>query len=289
MVTVAEAIARARETLLAGGVPADEAAGDAEVLARHALGWDLARLVADRRNPAPPDFDERYAALIARRLTREPVSHIIGRREFWGLDFEVTRDVLAPRPETETLIEAALAAFPRDARIVIMDVGTGSGCLAIALATEFPNATFTATDVSPPALAVARRNAATHGLSHRIAFQHGGDLASGHDVDLIVSNPPYIALRDAETLPMEVREYEPHVALFGGADGLDAYRTLLAEGLRAIGPKGRMILELGYDQAPRVAALARDAGWEVEAVRRDLQGIERALTLGPATEDHSHG
>ena len=282
MPTLAEAIARAREALLAGGVPADEAAGDAEVLARHALQWDLGQLLANRRLPAPADFDEPYAALIARRLRREPVSQIVGHREFWGLDFDVTRDVLTPRPETETLIEAALAAFPREGQIVIMDVGTGTGCIAVALATEFPRAILIASDVSLPALSVARRNAARHGVSHRIAFTHGADLAPETGVDLIISNPPYVALRDARTLPAEVRDYEPHVALFGGDDGLEVYRKLIGDGRRTISDEGRMIVELGYDQAAAVAAIARAAGWEVEGIRRDLQGIERAMTLRPA-------
>lgn len=278
-------IARARETLLKGGVPADEAAADAEVLARHALNWDLATLLLEQRNPAPEGFSAEYRGLIARRLTREPVSQIVGHREFWGLEFEVTRDVLTPRPETETVVEAALAAFPRDAEILIFDVGTGSGCIAIALATEFPNARLIASDISGPALAVARRNAAAHGVSDRITFLQTEATAPRTNVDLMVSNPPYVAVRDAESLPMEVRGFEPHVALFAGEDGLDMYRRLLADSRTALSNGGRMILELGYDQAATVAALARAAGWEVEDIRRDLQGIERALTLRLPSED----
>jgi release factor glutamine methyltransferase len=277
--TVAGAIAAARDALRRAGVLPDEAAGDAEVLARHLLGWDLTQFTLHRNDPIPAGFDAAYAQLIERRSAREPVSQIVGHREFWGLDFEVTPDVLTPRPETEMLIEAALEVFPPGASIAIMDVGTGSGCLAIALAKEFPNARLTASDVSLPALAVARRNAEAHRVSDRITFLHSGDLAREESFDLIVSNPPYISLRETETLPAEVRDHEPHVALFAGEDGLDAYRQLLAGGVRALRPLGRMILELGYDQAQRVTALARDAGWEVEAVRRDLQSIERTLTL----------
>jgi release factor glutamine methyltransferase len=197
----------------------------------------------------------------------------------------VTRDVLTPRPETETVIEAALEAFPRDAEIIIMDVGTGSGCLAIALATEFPSAMLIASDISLPALTVARRNAARHEVSHRIAFLHTGDLAPENDVDLIVSNPPYISLRDAELLPVEVRDYEPHVALFGGPDGLDIYRKLLHEAGGAIEDCGRLIVEVGYSQAADVTALAHEAGWERERVHRDLQGIERVLTFRAAPRE----
>jgi release factor glutamine methyltransferase len=278
---VAAMVARARETLLAAGVPADQAPGDAEILARHVLGWTLTDFTLRRGGPAPSGFDAAYAAVVQRRAAREPVSQIVGHREFWGLDFEVTRDVLTPRSETETLIEAALEAFAHDASLVVMDVGTGSGCIAVALATEFPNARLIASDVSRPALDVARRNAARHGVEGRMAFLHSGNLISEPGVDLLISNPPYIALRDAGTLPVEVREYEPHVALYGGADGLDVYRALLRDGRGALAPGGRMIVELGYDQAAPVKALARDAGWEVASVRRDLQGIERAMTLTP--------
>lgn len=273
--TIAEAIARGREALVAAGVPGDEAPGDAEVLARHVLGWDLARLVTARRDEAPPGFQERYDELIARRRRREPVSQIVGHREFWGLDFEVTRDVLTPRPETETLVEAALDTFPRDAPIVIMDVGTGSGCVAVALSKEFPKARLIASDVSLPALEVARRNAAAHGVSHRIAFVHSSHLEN--DVDLIVSNPPYVAERDAAALPPEVRDYEPRVALFAGTDGLDFYRQLFR---RASGEhNGKIAVEVGYDQSEAVSQIARREGWLLESVRPDLQGIPRALVF----------
>lgn len=281
--TLGEFVAQAREALLAGGVPAEEAAGDAEFLARHALGFDLTQYALARNQLPSPEFPQRFAALIARRLQREPVSQIVGYREFWGLDFEVTRDVLTPRPETELVIQAALDAFPREAPIVIMDVGTGSGCLAVALATEFPAAMLIASDISLPALAVARRNATRHRVQHRIAFLHSSDLAPENDVDLIVSNPPYIALRDAALLAVEVREYEPHVALFGGLDGLDVYRRMLRATRQAItvGDDGRLILEVGYGQGGHVTDLARAARWERERVHRDLQGIDRVLTFRP--------
>jgi release factor glutamine methyltransferase len=284
--TLGELVAQARETLLAGGVPADEAAGDAEFLARHALGFDLTQYALARNQLPSPEFPQRFATLIARRLQREPISQIVGYREFWGLDFEVTRDVLTPRPETELIVQAALDAFPCDAPIVIMDVGTGSGCLAVALATEFPAAMLIASDISLPALAVARRNATRHGVQHRIAFLHSGDLAPENDVDLIVSNPPYIALRDAALLTVEVREYEPHVALFGGPDGLDIYRSLLRASRQAIavGDDGRLILEVGYGQAGAVTDLAGAQRWDRVRVYRDLQGIDRVLTFQPVPQ-----
>jgi release factor glutamine methyltransferase len=279
--TVGDLVASARARLLAGGVPADEAPGDAEVLARHVLGWDLTQYATRRRDAPPSHFAARYDALIARRLTREPVSQIVGHREFWGLDFEVTRDVLTPRPETELVVQAALDAFPRDRSLVIVDVGTGSGCIAVALATEFRAARLIASDVSPAALDVARRNAVRHGVAKRIVFVHTSLFNPETDVDLIVSNPPYIPIEEAPSLAPEVRDYEPHVALFGGADGLDAYRALFRtnETSLSTGGDGRLIVEVGYDQAAAVKALAEPRVWTFERGYRDLQGIERVLVF----------
>ena len=257
--TVAEAIARGRAALLRAGIPAEEAPGDAEVLARHALGWDLTRLAVSARDAAPAAFAGDYAALIGRRIAREPVSQIVGHREFWGLEFNVTRDVLTPRPETETLVQAALDTIDRQHTAVVADVGTGSGCIAVALA-------------------VARANAGRHGAGGRIALVQT-DLVPTNDVDLVVSNPPYLARRDGASLPPEVRDYEPHVALFGGEDGLDVYRRLVADARGSIASGGSLIVEVGYDQADAVATLAAAAGWRRAEVRRDLQGIERVLVL----------
>lgn len=278
-----ELVAQARAALLAGGVPAEEAAGDAEVLARHVLDWDLAQYAVGRGQAPPEDFQDRYAALIARRLKREPVSQIVGHREFWGLDFEVTRDVLTPRPETELIVQAALNDARRSEPGLIVDVGTGSGCLAIALALEFPKAQLIATDLSLKALAVARRNALRHGVNHRIAFYLTDLLPPVPQIDLIVSNPPYVSRRDAVSLSPEVRHHEPDLALFAGGDGLDVYRRLLPEARYEIAAEGRLILEVGIDQASRVSELAAKAGWELERIDRDLQGIERTLTLKPST------
>lgn len=278
--SLAERVAEARETLVRGGVPADEAPGDAEVLARHALGWDLATFVTRRRDPAPAGFESAYQPLIERRLTREPVSQIVGHREFWGLEFEVTREVLTPRPETELIVEEALAAFPdRHAPLAIQDIGTGSGCLAIALAREFPSARVTATDISESAIDVARRNARRHGVVDRIAFRHTSETHSAERFDLVVSNPPYIPAGDAPALAPEVRDFEPASALFSGGDGLDMIRTLLRDLVRQLTPGGRLILEVGHDQAARVAGLASELGWTVERVRADLQRIPRTLVL----------
>lgn len=275
-----ELVAEARAALLAGGVPADEAAGDAEVLARHALNWDVAQYVLGRAQPAPGDFQERYAALIARRLRREPVSQIVGHREFWGLDFEVTRDVLTPRPETELVVQAALDLAHREPPGVIVDIGTGSGCIAIALATELRDARFIASDASLPAITLARRNAVRHGVANRIAFLHTSMIPPENDFEMIVCNPPYIPRSERNSLAPEVREYEPHLALFGGLDGLDFYRRLLHEYVPGtLNNDGWLIVEVGYDQADAVRALADPRDWEIGHSYRDLQGIERVLTF----------
>ena len=229
MPTLRERIAHARDTLAAAGIPAEEAAFDAGLLARHALGWDRARIVVEGRDRVPPGFDERYDPLVARRAAREPIAYITGHREFWGLDFEVTPDVLIPRSETELIIEEAIAAFAEQPPGRIVDVGTGSGCLVIPLALQFPKSDLVATDISARALEVARRNAVRHGVANRIALLEADLLPPLQSIDLIVSNPPYVAEASAPSLPLEVRGHEPHAALFGGTDGLDTYRRLLPE------------------------------------------------------------
>jgi release factor glutamine methyltransferase len=284
--TLAEHVARARARLIAGGVPAEEAPGDAEVLARHALGWDLTRYAIGRGEAPRPEFASRYEALISRRLTREPVSQIVGHREFWGLDFEVTRDVLTPRPETELVVQAALDAYreiasPGTSRWppIIVDIGTGSGCIAVALAKELPDAHVIASDASLAALTVARRNAARHGVGGRIAFMHSSQIPPESNVEIVVSNPPYIPLGERGTLAPDVRDYEPEVALFGGTDGLEVLRTLLRHLRGDVAENGRLIVEVGYDQAARVRAMANPRFWAFERTYRDLQDIERVLVF----------
>jgi len=278
--TIAEFVARAGERLRAGGVPAAQAPGDAEVLARHVLKWDLTRYAISRRDAPPAEFQARFDTLIERRLAREPVSQIVGHREFWGLDFDVTRDVLTPRPETELIVEQALRLFRESPPEQIIDVGTGSGCLAVSLATEFPAARVIATDISDAALAVARRNAARHRVDSRIDFRCT-DLLDGVEARaaLIVSNPPYVASKVAPALMPEVREYEPHVALFAGDDGLEVYRRLFASAPGCLRPGGRLIVEVGYDQDGAVADLARPHGLRLETTASDLQDIVRTVVF----------
>lgn len=280
--TIAERVTDARRALEQAGIPAPEAALDAELLARTALGWDRAAFVTRRREPADAAFDAAYAALVARRARREPVGYILGEREFWGLPFEVTRDVLIPRPETELIVEEALAAFGGGhPPSLVIDVCTGSGCLAVTLAREFGGADVIATDISEAALGVARRNAARHGVSGRIDFRVA-DLLDGVAVraDLIVANPPYVPRRDAGSLAPEVRDHEPHVALFAGDDGLEVYRRLLPAARTRLTRQGKLVVELGIDEADAVAALAEAASLRVEHTRQDLQGITRTMMFG---------
>ena len=279
MATLHERIADARETFVAAGIDPAEAAADAEVLARHVLGWDRARFLTYVREPAPPGFDDAFTPLVARRRAREPVAHITGHREFWGLDFEVTPDVLTPRPETELIVEEALALYLDWKPELIVDVGTGSGCLAIALALEFPRAELIATDVSTAALDVARRNAVRHGVNNRIAIVRTDLFPCVGQIDLIVSNPPYVSERDAASLSPEVRDHEPHAALFGGPDGLSVYRRLLPEARELSEQEGTLIVEVGYDQEAAVTRLAAASGWSLVRARKDLKGIPRTLVF----------
>jgi len=271
----------AREAITAAGIRPQDAALDAEVLARNLLACDRAGFVVRLRDEEPADFADAYRALVNRRCGREPVAYILGEREFWGLPFEVTPDVLIPRPETELIVEEALELFPAD-RLpgVIVDAGTGSGCLAVALATEFEDARVIATDISEAALAVARRNASTNGVADRIDFR-AGDLLEPvlETANLIVSNPPYIASGDAAGLVPEVREHEPHVALFAGLDGLSVFGKLFPSAATRLAPGGRLIVEVGYDQDDRVARIASRHGWRLSHVRQDLQSITRTLVF----------
>jgi release factor glutamine methyltransferase len=223
-------------------------------------------------------------ALTARRLAHEPVAHLLGRKEFWGLELQVNADVLVPRPETETLIEAALDILKerRMQPLRIADLGTGSGALLLALLREFPNATGFATDRSAPALEVARANARHHGLTPRAAFILGDyGLALSGGFDLVVSNPPYISTADIAGLAPDVRDYDPLLALDGGTDGLQAYRAIAADARRLAAPGGVLILEIGAGQAEGVTALLAQAGMAaIGPPRADLAGIPRAIIAG---------
>ena len=250
---------------------------DARVLAGHALGLDHTALVAAAARP----LGEKAAAVAAfesRRLAGEPVSRIIGAREFWGLPLAVTPAVLVPRPETETVVELALSLIAdRTRRLRIADLGTGSGAILLALLHELPNAFGTGTDMSADALGVARRNAARLGLGDRAQFAVG-DFATGlaGPFDLVVSNPPYIATGEIAALSREVRDHEPHLALDGGDDGLAAYRAIAADAPRIVGG-GHLVVEIGAGQRGDVEFLFTEKGLAIAAVGHDLSGIARAV------------
>ncbi len=279
--SVHDRVAEARHALAGAGLEAADATLDAEVLAREALGWDRATLLARGRETLPPGFEERFSALLARRMAREPVALIIGRREFWGMDFEVTRDVLVPRPETELIVEEALEDVRAGQRCgLIIDVGTGSGCLAIALARELPSSRIVATDRSTPALGVARRNAVRHGVQDRVALVRTSFLSGVRgSADLIVTNPPYVPETLAGLLQPEVREFEPAEALFSGPDGMTAIREILADAARVLAGDGPLVVEFGFGQEPLLRGIAERTGWRVVRIRPDLQGVPRVAVL----------
>jgi release factor glutamine methyltransferase len=285
----------------------------AELLLLHLLNRDRAWMYAHPDEPIDVADLDAFLSLISRRSNGEPTQHLTGKQEFWSLEFEVTPDVLIPRPETEHVIEVALDRLAvRELRagraqktggdgFHIADIGTGSGCLAISLAKELPAATIYATDISPRALAVAARNAHRHGVENRIHFLES-DLSRPHPerlpsvqavggdsndaasylemrtFDLIVSNPPYIPRRDSSTLAREVRDFEPAVALYGGEEGYELYPDLIALAARYLMPGGVFVAELGHDSLAAVRPLLDAPQWTAVGVTNDLAGIPRVIT-----------
>ncbi len=278
--TLAAAQQALAESFRKAGIDAAEV--DARLLIAHALGIDRTELLANGTRTLNAREMQAIDALAARRLKREPVARILGAKEFWSLMLDVTPAVLVPRPDTETVVEAALDFAVRGGlrmeRLRILDIGTGSGALLLALLGELPNALGTGTDISAAALSVARANAERHGLRDRCSFI-ACNIAAGlpGPFDLIVSNPPYVARGDIATLAPEVRDYDPAVALDGGSDGLDGYRAIAADAGRLLAPGGRLIVELGAGQEGAVHALFTKAGLTVGKARNDLAGIARAL------------
>jgi release factor glutamine methyltransferase len=272
--TIAQALRRGAEQLT--GV-ADNPYREARLLLVHANGLTRNDLI---RDPARPVDTTTYEAHLDRRISNEPLALIIERREFWSLEFQVSGATLIPRPDSETLIEAALAAFAgRPPPRRILDLGTGSGCLLLTLLTEFPSAFGIGLDIAQDAAALAKANAKRLGLAGRSAFAVG-DWTNpiGTSFDLIVSNPPYIKCSDIESLMPEVANHEPRIALDGGADGYDAYRTIVPHLRQHLEPNGAAVLELGQGQATCVAECAREAGLRT-TLRLDLAAIPRAIVL----------
>jgi release factor glutamine methyltransferase len=247
------------------------------VLLAHALGFTQSDLI---RNPGQQIDTTIYERLLVRRIGHEPVALIVGRREFWSMEFMVSPASIIPRPDSETLIEAAVAAFgDRRQPTKIIDLGTGTGCLLLALLQEFPTAFGIGVDLAPDAAALAKANATRLGLRSRSAFLVGDwtEAISG-SFDLVISNPPYIPGPEVATLMPEVAHYEPRLALDGGPDGYDAHRTILSDLNRLLEPNGIAILELGRGQANYVSYLAREAGFQA-SFRMDLAEIPRAIVL----------
>jgi len=269
----------ARASLVLAGLTPADAALDAEVLARHVLDWDRAQFLTRANLPPPAGFEEPFAAAIARRVNREPVAHITGHREFWGLDVLVSPAVLIPRPETELIVERALALVHVDRPVTVVDVGTGSGCIAVAFAHDRPLACVVALDRSAAALAVAARNVARHQVGTRVHLVQGNLLDPiGGPVDLIVANPPYVDRADAPGLQPEVTQFEPETALFADDQGLAILRTLLETAAARLAPDGHLIVEFGAGQDRALRAAAERTGWRIE-IAADLAGLPRVAIL----------
>jgi release factor glutamine methyltransferase len=292
--TIHRRVQDARHRFERAGIEPDEAALDADVLARHALGgWERGQLLMRQHDACPPGFAAVFEALVLRRERREPTGFITGHREFWNLDFDVNAGVLVPRPETELLVEEALsrlsfvdappperAAPARSgaaAPVRVADVGTGSGCIAVALARWLPAATITAIDCSDAALAMARRNAARHDVSDRVQLVKSNllDGITG-PFDAVVSNPPYVPAPDLAGLQPEIRDYEPIGALDGGQDGLDVIRRLVPQAAVILRPGGWLMFEFGFGQADGVRRIIEaEPRLALVEIRPDLAGIPR--------------
>lgn len=318
--TIRAMIAKAERAFAAGPHP-ERARRDAETLLLHLFPHrNRAWLIAHTDETLSDDQASRFAVLIERRSSGEPIQHITGEQEFYGLPFRVTSDVLIPRPETEHLIEKALALAASFARSDnsfsppspalkgrgfspyiepstsagalapgrsaskisrIVDVGTGSGAIAVAIAHHLPDAQLTAVDISTAALSIARENAQSNGVADRIRFLQSDLLAAvaNERFDIVVSNPPYVPTTDRDSLSVEVREHEPALALFAGGDGLDIYRRLVPDAFAVLEPGGYLLMEIGYGQSAKVAMLLKDAGFEKIEFVPDLQGIPRVACV----------
>ena len=277
--TVGDALRLAAGRLEAAGVA--DPAWNAELLLRHVLGFDRGALLTREAEGLPADQEARFLDLVTQRESRRPLQHLTGVQAFYGRDFTVNADVLIPRPETEILVEAALERLPADQPAVVVDIGTGSGCIALTLAAERPAVEVHALDVSLQALEVARANAQRMGLDGRVRFLQG-DLALPlrdmvRRVDLVVSNPPYVTEADWASLQPEVRDNEPRIALVPVPDGPRMYRRLAGGARRILKPGGTLLMEVGQGQAEEIQGICVREGYEAERVIPDLQGIPRVI------------
>ena len=253
---------------------------DAELLLRHVLGWDRATLVAEGRSLLPDEPLRRFRSLVEERAKGRPIQHLTETQHFWRHEFRVTPDVLIPRPETELIVEAAIELLRPIAKPIVVDVGTGSGCIALSLAADRPDAAVHAVDVSPAALAVAEDNARRLGLEGRVTF-HLGDLLAPlrgleDSIDLVASNPPYVDPADPGLAP-EVRDHEPAVALHPPGGAASLYRRLIAEAGNLLRPGGFLVMEVGQGMAREVSNLCEAGGFAVKSVLEDMAGIPRTV------------
>jgi release factor glutamine methyltransferase len=270
-----EILERAAAELLSSGNP--NGRRDAELLLLHVTGRDRAYLLTHPDDPVTPQQLAHYHELIARRKTHEPIQYIIGDREFYGLRFEVNPSVLIPRPETEHLVEAALERIPIGVATRVADIGTGSGAIAVSIARHRALAQVTALDISRAALAVADRNTIANEVSGQIRLLESDLLSAVRDerFDMIVSNPPYIADSERESLESQVRDYEPEQALFAGQSGLEIYQRIIPQAARALDPEGWLLMEIGAGQDVHLRQLLK--GWRAVSFVADLQGIPRVV------------
>jgi release factor glutamine methyltransferase len=279
--TVAQALAEASEHLRASG--STDARRDAAALLMHTLGCDRTFLFTHDADMLAPDARALLQLAVERRAGHEPLQYITGRQEFYGLEFEVTPAVLIPRPETELLVETALALLRTQTTPRLCDVGTGSGCIPIALLHERSDARAVGLDISPAALAVAARNAARHDIETRLQLVESDCFAALDETadrfDMILSNPPYVAADDLAGLQREVRDFEPRVALTPGGDGLGVIRRLVADAPRFLAPDGQLLFEIGFNQHEAVARLIDPQVWTLLDIHQDLQGIPRIVAL----------
>ena len=284
MMTLRQRLLAARARLTGAGVDNNEAVLDTNLLARHVLGWSRAEMQMRQDDPPPSGFEEAFSALIERRARREPAAYIRGRQEFWSREFEVTPEVLIPRPETELIVEELLNLMPIDAPALprrVADIGTGSGCIAVSVAAERPNVHLVATDISRAALNVARRNADAAGVSPRIEFLECAYLSGTTGTfDFILANPPYISEGEYEELAPEVREYEPQIALLAGEDGLRDIRQIVDVAAERLKPGGTLFMEIGHAQGEALAELVKNfPALTLSRISTDLQRIPRVAVI----------
>jgi len=254
----------------------------ADLLLGFVLGCDRVRILSHGEDPVPEQAWLELRGLVLRRANGAPLQYLTGEQEFFGLPFRVMPGVLIPRPETEILVEKTLELMRRECRQAVRfaDIGTGSGCIAVTVAHEVPSSLGWAVDISAEAVRIARDNAARHGVAERLLFVHSSLLdcfPTGPCFDFVVCNPPYVALDEYDSLPGEVRNHEPHEALFGGASGLDVFQRLLPEASRRLADGGWLLLEIGAGQAPQVGQLVENAGFSLQEILKDLQGIPRCV------------